>query len=354
MNDNWLPGTTCDVPHQNRWYGTVCHSGGIYSLELRANNLLGALPTQLGALPELESLRLESNPLLSGTIPTEIGGLQKLRILDLGNNTLSGSLPQEMRYLGQLWYLDISTNTISGTLPSRSQWPSLGHANLATNAISGSLSEAVTSSGLRDVGYLSMHTNFFSGTLPTEVALLTSLRDRVYFHSNRLIGTLPTQLGAMTHVPLPALYHNSIEGFLPSELGNLPMLVFPAVSYNRISGTTPTEMLGSPWRGIDARLDIASNIMRDHCERWHCQHDKPLDWRGTSVEQRRLVEQAGIDRDIIHRQLNLPIPITWWDSWSRCTSRQNPGATPNPRQCSVSAWNYAPARRDSELYESEY
>eukprot|EP00900_Chrysochromulina_parva_P019680 jgi/Chrpa1/27713/Chrysochromulina_OHIO_Genome00001956-RA len=221
INNHWMSGPTCDVPHQNAWYGTHCSTGAIYSLELRGNNLHGTLPTQLGALPNLWALRLESNPLLSGTVPTEIGALQNLKILDLGNNTISGSLPEELLLLTELVFLDTQGNAFSGTLPSLRPWPNVMHLNMADNSISGSLPRFEM---LQDLSYMSMHSNRFSGSIPTHVALLTNLRDRLHFHSNRLSGTLPTQLGSLTQLSLPALYHNSIGGHLPTELARLKPL----------------------------------------------------------------------------------------------------------------------------------
>ena len=335
-----MSGPTCDVPHQNAWYGTHCSTGAIYSLELRGNNLHGTLPTQLGALPNLWALRLESNPLLSGTVPTEIGALQNLKILDLGNNTISGSLPEELLLLTELVFLDTQGNAFSGTLPSLRPWPNVMHLNMADNLISGSLPRFEM---LQDLSYMSMHSNRFSGSIPTHVALLTNLRDRLHFHSNRLSGTLPTQLGSLTQLSLPALYHNSIGGHLPTELARLKP-VFPALSYNRISGTTPQELMIPSWRGIDARLDVASNIMKDHCEREMCWYNglertSSQSYLGrknrTEAEERRIIEQANIDREIIQRQLTQPIPITWWDNWSRCSNRQNPNGQ---FRCSVSAY----------------
>ena len=172
-----MSGPTCDVPHQNAWYGTHCSTGAIYSLELRGNNLHGTLPTQLGALPNLWALRLESNPLLSGTVPTEIGALQNLKILDLGNSTISGSLPEELLLLTQLVFLDTQGNAFSGTLPSLRPWPNVMHLNMADNSISGSLPRFEM---MQDLSYMSLHSNRFSGSIPTHVALLTNLRDRLH------------------------------------------------------------------------------------------------------------------------------------------------------------------------------
>lgn len=334
VNDNWVPGESCQVPHHNRFFGTWCQYGYISLLELRLNNVSGAVPTELGELPSLETLRLDGNPLLSGTLPTELGAMTSLRVLALGNNTISGSIPDELLKLKKLVFLDLQQNFISGTLPQSKthRWPELVHMKLGDNRISGSLPPFTE---LETLGYFNVQRNAFSGTLPSEVALLTNLRDRLHASSNRVSGTLPTQLGAMIHVPLPALHYNSFEGFLPSELGKVQMLGFPAFSYNRLSGTTPTELLIGDWRTLEARLDIASNRMFDHCWNFRC-----WSWADRRPEtDRDVIEQAIIDRNIIGRQLTEKKPITWWDGFERCTKRaQSYGKF----RCSAASWHGPP------------
>jgi len=322
------------VPHQNKWHGTFCGDGGVHTLDLKANNLRGLLPTEIGALPHLSVLRLQSNPLLSGTLPTQVGNLQNLMILDMRNSSLSGTLPEELLVLNPLIFIDVQANRISGTLPSKRSWPDVVHLNLASNSISGSLPELGV---MREINYLSMHTNRLSGTLPTEIGLLTNLRDRPYYHTNRLSGTLPTQLGLMTHVAIPSLYHNSIRGFWPSELGNLNQLAFPALSYNLLSGTTPSEFTAAAWRNVDARMDIESNRMTNHCWEKYCRRNAEL----RTEDQRYAIEQAISDRDLLRRQLDEPTPTNWWSPYSRCTFRTH---TFGRFQCSVSDWTEPPVR----------
>ena len=104
--DGWRPGLSCDTMHQDRWHGTECAGGSIHRLELIANNIQGTLPTEIGAMPDLRMLAIESNPLLSGTVPTEIGAMHSLRTLSIHNNTrLSGTLPSQLAVLTKLRFL---------------------------------------------------------------------------------------------------------------------------------------------------------------------------------------------------------------------------------------------------------
>ena len=319
-NTGWQPGLTCVVPHQNQWHGTACGDGAITRLELRENNLQGTLPTELGLLPSLKLLRIEGNPLLSGTIPSQLGALRGLSTLSLGNNTqLSGTLPESITGMGDLRFLRVDDNALSGSLPmyhAEHFYPNLRHFSASSNALAGHVPPAQLMVG---VSFWSLHTNRLSGTLPTEVGLLTTMRDRLHLHTNRISGVLPTQLGMLTQVALPALHKNAISGTLPTELARLEQLLFPSLSYNRISGTTPSQ-IQAKWTSIQARLDLATNpIGRRDADQWV----------GHVPSQ-----QSIIDVGIAERTQSEPVPRTWYDSWARCEYRHDPAGR---ERCSVSA-----------------
>ena len=281
INEGWKPGLSCDVAHQDRWHGTDCAGSTILRLELVANGLQGTIPTELGQLRDLRALSIESNPLLSGSIPSEIGALQYLRSLSIHNNTmLSGSVPPELESLGALRFLSMHSSSLSGTVPegpgllSRVRYLDISH-----NSISGSVPAPAR---LKSIEYFSVHNNQLSGTLPAQIGSLDKLLDRFYAQKNQISGFLPTELGNLTRVPIAALNENSLSGTLPTELGSLAQLRFPSLSYNRMSGTTPSELTGGNWSTLQARLDLASNLLND------------------------AGEQSAIDARIIQRQQILP------------------------------------------------
>ena len=65
--------------------------------------------------------------------------------------------------------------------------------------------------------------NSLSGSLPTQLSLLTALRF-MYLYDNSLSGSLPTQLGARTALSRMYLKDNSLSGSLPTQLGALTAL----------------------------------------------------------------------------------------------------------------------------------
>ncbi len=95
--DNWtMKSNWCSDVAISQWYGVTTHNGRVVQLDLKANNLSGTLPVEIGNLTELQYLNLGSNS-ISGTIPAECGRLTKLVMLGLYQNQLSGDIPQELQ-----------------------------------------------------------------------------------------------------------------------------------------------------------------------------------------------------------------------------------------------------------------
>ena len=65
------------------------------TLDLDSNFFVSAIPTTIGQVTSLRSIRLGTN-VLDGPLPSEIGNLVNLTNLELQNNFLSGELPAEV------------------------------------------------------------------------------------------------------------------------------------------------------------------------------------------------------------------------------------------------------------------
>ena len=68
-------------------------------LSIFNHNLDGTLPTELGRLTALETIKLGDGNNLSGTLPTELGLLTQLSFFGVKNNLHTGPLPTELGML---------------------------------------------------------------------------------------------------------------------------------------------------------------------------------------------------------------------------------------------------------------
>jgi len=65
--------------------------------------------------------------------------------------------------------------------------------------------------------------NQISGTIPSEIGLLPSLKF-LFLYGNQISGTIPSEIGMMTSLTDLLLSDNQISGTIPSEIGLLASL----------------------------------------------------------------------------------------------------------------------------------
>ena len=98
---NW--GTNEDLAS---WHGVTTNSDGrVTRLELQENGLNGTLPTELGDLTALESLRLDGNVYLTGSLPSGLRELPALATVDLTDTELCA--PEDTAF--QDWTATVSS-----------------------------------------------------------------------------------------------------------------------------------------------------------------------------------------------------------------------------------------------------
>ncbi|KAJ0961705.1 hypothetical protein J5N97_000024 [Dioscorea zingiberensis] len=149
------------------WYGVECSpdSGRVTGLYVIQDNLVGTLPSAIGDLPLLTSLRFHKLPNLTGSIPESITKLQSLSVLILSWNSLSGPIPSFLNSLRALTVLDLSFNLFSGAIPpSLSSLPNLLALHLDRNQLSGPIPSSFSSFPSSPDLYLSH--NHPSGPIP--------------------------------------------------------------------------------------------------------------------------------------------------------------------------------------------
>ncbi|CAB9528801.1 leucine rich repeat [Seminavis robusta] len=172
----------------------VCNMQQLVSFSLSSRSFGAAIsiPSEIGNLTELQLLRLHDWR-IHGALPSELGKLTKLVALDVSGNSIFGTLPHELFALTYLYSLLVGSNQLEGTLP----------LDLFTN--------------LARLEYLNMNGNHFSGTVPTEVGLLSSLV-KLELQNTSLSGTIPTELVALENMTSLAIKNTSLSGSIPEEL----------------------------------------------------------------------------------------------------------------------------------------
>ena len=242
-NTNWLS----DRP-LNTWFGVQTNSSEeVTGLDLKENNLAGAIPTEIGDLLELRELRLGDNQ-LTGNIPSEIGQLQKLEILNLYGNQLSGSIPQEIGQLQELRLLDLGNNQLTGnTTTEIGQLQKLEILFLYGNQLSGSIPQEIGQ--LQELRLLDLSDNRLAGDLPPEIWRLQNLRALVIRgdaynrdSGNQLSGVIPPEVAQLENLEDLNLEFNRLTGNIPSDIGDLQKLRYLRLSGNRLTGTIPSEI----------------------------------------------------------------------------------------------------------------
>merc|ERR1712125_98183 len=88
---------------------------GLEYFDIWDNDFTGTIPTELGAMDDLEELYLGINE-LRGTIPSELGSLDDLKYLYMNNNDLTGTVPTELGSMDKLKELDIADNDLTGSV----------------------------------------------------------------------------------------------------------------------------------------------------------------------------------------------------------------------------------------------
>ncbi|WP_405380321.1 thrombospondin type 3 repeat-containing protein [Maribacter sp. LLG6340-A2] len=253
------------------WDGVTQNDNGrVIKIKLRANNVIGYLPPELGNLEELQILDLTKNGFtgqpannITGIIPPEIGNLTKLKELHLNNFEISGSLPIEMGQMSQLEILYLSYNNLTGSIPSEfgnlanakrialnnnqltgniptelGQLNNLTTLNLGTNDLSGTIPSSIGQ--LSNLEYLGLDYNNLTGTIPTSIGQLQNLTS-LKLDSNNLNGAIPTQLSQLSSIQILYLDRNNLSGILPKELAQLTNLERLDLSVNNLEGEIPIE-----------------------------------------------------------------------------------------------------------------
>lgn len=252
-------------------------------LNLGNNLLSGSVPFVLANFTELTVLDLSQNPFLVSEIPSGIGkilnleqlllqgsgfygeipdsflGLKGLSILDLSQNNLTGVLPQSLGGLSliNLVSFDVSQNNLFGPFPNGiCNAKGLINLSLHTNFFNGSIPENSINECL-NLERFEVQDNGFTGNFPSGLWSLPKIK-LIRAENNRFSGKIPDSISMATQLEQVQIDNNSFISKLPQGLGLVKSLYKFSASLNGLYGEIPLNFCDSPVMSI---INLSHNYL---------------------------------------------------------------------------------------------
>ncbi|CAL4989199.1 unnamed protein product [Urochloa decumbens] len=243
-HSNWIPPFKLKVaclrscrlghafPSWIRW------QRGIEVLDISNATIYDNVPDWLWDVVSTASILDMSKNLLSGTLPASLE-MSAAEMIDLSSNRFAGPVP---RFPRNIWYFDLSRNNLSGTLPDF-RTMNLQNFLLYNNSISGSIPSSLCL--VQFLYILDLSGNMLSGELPICKRDYGPFKYMVTLNlnTNNLSGVFPSALQMSRDLVFLDLEYNQFSGNLPAWLGDkLPSLAFLRLRSNNFSGNIPIQL----------------------------------------------------------------------------------------------------------------
>ncbi|GJP56327.1 hypothetical protein CLOM_g15389 [Closterium sp. NIES-68] len=222
-------------------------------LDLSLNRFYGSGASRIWKLSQLTYLDISHN-LLVGPLGAGLGALTSLAYLDVSSNYFRGAIPAAFSNLAKLQYSSFDACFFTALPP---EFPALDPGNLTFSAERNLLMSIPITFPASAAGVFSIDLwgNLLT-TLPTEIALMTELTvlnlasnqistpleeiawgelaaiEELYLGRNAINGTIPTDLAALTTLKHLHLHTNQLYGSLPDELTLLTDLISLDIGLN--------------------------------------------------------------------------------------------------------------------------
>jgi Leucine-rich repeat (LRR) protein len=174
--------------------------------------------------------------------PCDEGGTYTNLELDL--NGLAGTIPPELALLSDgLSRIDFSRagsrSFLSGSIPTElGLLTALTFVNLRGNQLTGAIPGEIGE--WTETGLLDLSDNALSGALPTTLGRMTNV-ESLYLQGNQITGPLASELGRLTNIRYLNIAGNIMTGPVPSEFGNVQLLETLNLEMNQFT-SLPSEL----------------------------------------------------------------------------------------------------------------
>ena len=182
------------------------------------NRFGGALP-KLNVESRLKSIRFHRDLVgFIGPIPTEYGALSQLESVWLFDNKLTGPIPSSFSNLRRIQQFRVQRNQLTGSIPNI-RWVNATKVELQTNSLEGELP-----TGLVDMPMLTnllIEENKLSGTINPDIFNNKTVLRAVWLQDNNFTGPIPSTLANLESLMSLGLNFNNFEGDVPFEICEL-------------------------------------------------------------------------------------------------------------------------------------
>jgi Leucine-rich repeat (LRR) protein len=254
-------------------------------LDLQYNRFSGNVPPELGNCSMLKVLNLGHNNLL-GTIPDELFNATSLERLSFRNTGLQGTLDRaKVAKLRDLSYLDLGENGFSGELPdSIGQLKRLQELYLDYNSMSGELPPSLNNcTNLISINLKS--NNFVGEASNVDFAKLLNL-EHLDLATNGFTGTIPESIYSRTNLKALRVSNNNFYGQLSPRIGSLRYLTFLSLannSFTNISNSLHIVMSHNNLRVLFIGMNFIHEAMPQNVRNYGLDTLQALDISGCSL-----------------------------------------------------------------------
>eukprot|EP00298_Acanthocystis_sp_HF-20_P017708 c21810_g6_i1.p1 GENE.c21810_g6_i1~~c21810_g6_i1.p1 ORF type:complete len:208 (+),score=75.42 c21810_g6_i1:17-640(+) len=100
--------------------------------------------------------------------------------------------------------------------------------------------DSFSSSSNNHVYKLDLHGQYVSGTIPSEISLLSKLR-HLFLQYNLFEGSIPSEIGLLKNLEIILFNDNMFSSSLPLEISNIQNIIEINLSSNLLEGSIPNQ-----------------------------------------------------------------------------------------------------------------